>query len=131
MMTISSAIYNFLLDHASNFQSAGFKKASPTTVQEGDDVHYWFGGATISDMLHACYEQIKTSGNDQRDLISQEISLLHSKNKTNIPQYLSYRDRGTFREAIATRSPNVGAYSDDAINNVYSTFARKICNTRI
>jgi len=97
MMTVSSAIYQFLLDHASNFQSAGFKKASPTTVQEGDDVYYRFGGAAISDMLHARYEQIKTCGNDQRDLISQEISLLHcinSKNKTNIPQYLSYRDRG-------------------------------------
>ena len=37
-----------------------------------------------------------------------------------------------FREALATRSLNVEAtYSDEAIQNVYSTFTRKICNTRI
>ena len=70
--------------------------ASPT-VQEGDDVYYRFGGTAISAMLHLRYKEIKACRDDQRDLLSQEISILHSinsKNKTNIPQYLSYRDRG-------------------------------------
>ena len=38
----------------------------------------------------------------------------------------------TCREALATRSPNMETvYSDEAINNVYNTFTRKVCNTRI
>ena len=96
MMTISSAIYYCLLDHVSTFQSGSLEKTNPT-VQEGDDVYYRFGGAAISDMLHLRYKQIKACRDDQRDILSQEISLLHcinSKDKTNIPQYLSYRDRG-------------------------------------
>jgi len=37
-----------------------------------------------------------------------------------------------FREALTTRSPNMETmYSDEAINNVYNTFTRKVCNTRI
>ena len=96
MMTISSAIYHFLLDYVSNFQSTSVETVSPI-VQEGDDVYYRFGGAAISDMLHLRYKEIKSCRDDRRDLLSQEISILHSinsKDKTNIPQYLSYRDRG-------------------------------------
>jgi len=90
MMTISSAIYHFLLDYISNFQSNSAEIVSPT-IQEGDDVYYRSGGAAISDMLH---KEIRSC----RDaLLSQKISILHSinsKGKTNIPQYLSYSDRG-------------------------------------
>jgi len=96
MMTISSAIYHFLLDCVSHFQITSAESISPT-VQEGDDVYYRFGGAAISDMLHLRYKEIRSCRDDQRDLLSQEISILHSinsKDKTNIPQYLSYHDRG-------------------------------------
>lgn len=96
MMTISSAIYHCLLERISSFQCPSLEKTS-LTVEEGDDVCYRFGGAAIADMLHLRYKHIKTCRDDQRDALSQEISLLHcinSKDKTNIPQYLSYRDRG-------------------------------------
>ena len=98
MMTVSSAIYHYLLDHIARFQSNTPEKiSSKSTTMEGDDVYYRFGGAALSDMLHLRYNQIKVCRDDQRDILSQEISLLqavNSKNKTNISDYLNYRDRG-------------------------------------
>lgn len=98
MMTISSAIYYYLLDHVENFQSDASKETTPETkTTDSDDVYYCFGGAAISDMLHLQYNQIKACRDDQRDLLSQETSILravNSKDKTNIPDYLKYRDQG-------------------------------------
>ena len=64
---------------------------------DGDDVYYRFGGGALSDMLHLRYKQIRACKDDQRDLLSQEISILHHmklKDKSKLPNYLKYRDRG-------------------------------------
>ena len=38
----------------------------------------------------------------------------------------------TFREALSSKLPNMATiYSDEAISNVFNTFTRKLCNTRI
>lgn len=36
-----------------------------------------------------------------------------------------------FIEALPSKLPNIATYSETAIQNVYNTFTRKICNTRI
>lgn len=95
MMTISSALYHYLLDHVNCFQSDRLSATSSTTQEaDGDDVYFRFGGAAISDMLHLHYKTCKDS---QRDILSQEIPILHcmnSKDKVNVPSYLKYRDQG-------------------------------------
>ena len=48
-------------------------------------------------MLHALYKQIKDCSEDQRDALSQRITILQAiniKDKSCIPGYLKYRDRG-------------------------------------
>lgn len=97
MITISSAIYNFLLEHVAHFWTDTEVTASSLTLGDSDDVHYRFGGATICDMLHLRYKQIKSCKDEQRDVLSQEISVLqamNTKDKTKIPGYLRYRDHG-------------------------------------
>ena len=98
MITISSVIYNFLLEHVAHFQTDMEASTSSLTItDDSDDVHYRFGGAAICDMLQLHYKQIKTCKDEQRDIISQEISVLqamNTKDKTKIPGYLQYRDRG-------------------------------------
>ena len=38
----------------------------------------------------------------------------------------------TFREALSSKLPNMATiYSNEAINNVFNTFTRKLCNTKI
>ena len=98
MMTISSALYHFLFSHVNHFKSHSFSTTSSTSQEtDGDDVYFRFGGAAISDMLHLCYKQIKTCKDSQRDILSQEISILHcmnSKDKVYVPSYLKYHDQG-------------------------------------
>jgi len=48
-------------------------------------------------MLHLRYKQLKTCTDDKRDVISQEVTLLqtiNSKEKTKIPGYLHYHEKG-------------------------------------
>ena len=48
-------------------------------------------------MLHARYKHIQTCPLEKKDIISQEITPLHSvnsKSKSYIPEHLQYRDRG-------------------------------------
>ena len=48
-------------------------------------------------MLHASYKQIKECSEDQWAAISQKITILqaiNTKDKSSIPGYLKYRDRG-------------------------------------
>ena len=98
MMTVSSAIYHYLLDYIARLQvNAPKQTCRKSTIMDGDDVYYRFGGAALADMLHLRYDQIRVCRDDQRDILSQEISILqaiNSRDKTNIPDYLKYRDRG-------------------------------------
>ena len=105
MITISSAVYELLLGHAESFQTslnsngecAGTTTQCSSVVTDGEDVHLRFGGAAICEMLHLHYKQIKECTDMQRDKLSQEITILQAmvmKDKSNLPHYLKYRDRG-------------------------------------
>ena len=64
---------------------------------DSDDVLYHFCGAALASMLHFRYQLIRTCPLEKKDAVSQEISLLqsvNSKEKSHIPNYLQYRDRG-------------------------------------
>ena len=106
MITISSAVYNYLLKQVSVHQksltgqpsSGEFSKGSSATYSDDDDdVYYRFGGGALYDMLKNRYKEIKNCLSTRRNLLSIEISLLqaiNNKDKSSIPAYLKYRDRG-------------------------------------
>jgi hypothetical protein len=99
VILLSSCVYNSLLDII-HTQTTKCGAANSTMAQydDGDDVYIRFGGAAISDMLHLRYKSIRTcSSTVRREVISQEIEILHSINtadKSSNPTYLKYRDRG-------------------------------------
>ena len=101
MIPISSAIYKLLLERAEEFQKnlnpqgSGSSSDSSSSLTDGD-VHFHFGGAALCDMLHQHYKSIKSCQDSQRDILSQEITVLqgiNTKDKTKISQYLRYCDR--------------------------------------
>ena len=101
MMVICAAVYDTLLRHVSKFIKEEILGEQSTSNQifhqDSDDVLYRFCGAALASMLHARYKHIQTCPIDKKDITSQEITLLqsiNSKNKTHIPDYLRYRDRG-------------------------------------
>ena len=101
MMTISTAIYELLLKQTESFKNSlttnTTKLLPPPSATDGDDVYFRFGGAALCDMLHLRYQQIKSCTDMQRDKLSQEITILQAmniKDKSVLPQYLQYRDRG-------------------------------------
>ena len=101
MIPISPAVYELLLETAEDFQKSqkppGSASGKPADSIDGDDVYFRFCGAALCDMLHQRYEHIKHCQDAQRDIVSQEITILQAinmKDKTKLPQYLHYRDRG-------------------------------------
>ena len=97
MTTLSSAIYNTLLEHVASFQESqsSCPNISPSVPLEEDGVYYQFGGGTLCEMLHNRYKQISSASD--KNLMSIEISLLqaiNTKDESDIPDYLKYRDRG-------------------------------------
>lgn len=97
MMALSSAVYNSMLEHVSSFQAcqSGATESSCGSVTEEDGVYYRFGGGALCEMLHRRYKQISSAKN--KNLMSIEISILqaiNTKDKSDIPDYLQYRDRG-------------------------------------
>ena len=103
MIPISSAVYELLLEKAEEFQKnlnpqgSGASSASSSSLTDGDDVCFCFSGTALCDMLQQHYKSIKSCQNSQRDILSQEITVLqaiNTKDKTKIPQYLRYHDRG-------------------------------------
>jgi len=98
MMSFSSALYNSLLEHVASFQANQTEGTGSTTVvpiAEEDGVYYRFGGGALCEMLHRRYKQIRTASN--KNLMSIEISMLqaiNTKDKSDIPEYLQYQDRG-------------------------------------
>jgi len=103
MITISARAYFYLLDQVAMFQKE-LPAASKSTEgpvpsnNDGDDVYYRFGGAAICAMLKQRYNDIKKcSSNTARNSLSIEICLLQAmkiKDKSEIPGYLQYRDKG-------------------------------------
>ena len=97
MIIVSSTVYNFLLDHVARYQQEFVQPEAVTVGTDEDGVYYRFGGATLCSMLHALYKDIKCCSQDGRDALSQKIIILQTinvKDKSCIPGYLQYRDRG-------------------------------------
>ena len=97
MTSLSSAVCNTLLEHVSSFQTKQGKTATSSVAPdiEEEGVYDRFGGGALCEMLQRRYKQIKTSRN--KNLTSIEISMLqaiNTKDKSDIPGYLQYRDRG-------------------------------------
>ena len=99
MMTLSSIVYEVLLERVESFRDKlnGSGETPSSPISDGDDVYLRFGGAAICEMLKLRYQQIKGCSDTQRNQLSQEITLLKAmtmKDKTSLPIYLKYRDRG-------------------------------------
>lgn len=102
MMAISSRAYGYLLDQVSVYQ-ASLADQTPsgavenTSVGDGDDVYNRFGGAAICAMLKHRYNELKNCLRTDRNALSIQICMLQAmnlKDKSSIPDYLKYRDRG-------------------------------------
>ena len=101
MMAISSAVYNYLLGQVSIYQESLTDQTPNRELSaqssDGDDVYYRFGGGALCEMLKNRYKEIKDCPSTRRNLLSIEISMLqamNNKDKSTIPAYLNYRDRG-------------------------------------
>ena len=126
MMTVSSTIYRVLLERVMSFQESLKATNAVATSREytdGDDVYYRFGGAAICDMLKLHYKQIRSCSDEQRDCISQEIVVLqaiNTKDKSNVPEYLKYRDQGFMYFPHVTFIPFLKAV-DDCVKGVVNS----------
>ena len=75
-------------------------QASELCTEDSEEVYYHFGGSTMCNMLHSRYNKIKSCSLNQKDRVSQEITILqqisvHKKeDKEHIPDYLKYHDEG-------------------------------------
>ena len=99
MIRISSVVYSALLEHASNHHcTSSIETESPfETVIDDDDIYYRFGGAALCEMHKKRYQKLTDCGKQQRDALSQEISILqaiNTKDKAGIPGYLRFCNRG-------------------------------------
>lgn len=102
MMTISSRAYFYLLDQVAMYQNelpmANDKSTEePVSNDDSDDVYYRFGGAAICTMLKHRYKKIRRCSSATRNALSIEICILQAmkiKDKSSIPGYLQYRDKG-------------------------------------
>ena len=100
MILFSAAVYDILLQqmHKNNAKLTTAAVSTGTPSTDSDDVYICIGGATLSSMLHIQYKDIrKCHHEERRDILSQEIQILqaiNTKDKSDMPQYLQYRDRG-------------------------------------
>ena len=81
MMTLSSAVYDVLLERVQSYQEGLSTSVDPSSNSasndpDSDDVCLRFGGAAICEMLKLRYDQIKKCSDTQRDQLSQEITIL-------------------------------------------------------
>ena len=103
MMSFSSIIRDILLQETHICLNEIFGTdtrhimAMPIGNNDQNDVYFRFGGATLASMLHNQYKEIRSCSAVKRELISIEITILHTinnKDKSTIPAYLQYRDKG-------------------------------------
>ena len=97
MILLSSSVYTILLDHVHSCTCISQSTSAVPQDVDGDDVQYRFGGAVLSDMLHLRYKTIRKCPTSKIEMVSLEIEILHAintKEKSKMPSYLKYRDRG-------------------------------------
>ena len=88
------------MEHVSSIQASHCEVMDTSTARtediKEDGVCYRFGGGALCETLHRRYDQICCAKN--KNLMSIiEISILqavNTKDKSDIPQYLKYRDYG-------------------------------------
>ena len=100
MISICSAVYNYLLKRVSAVQKSLLELATstdPVLYEDADSVYYRFCGAALANMLHARYSKQQTCKKEHKQSIEQEILVLkcmQCADKSHIPEELKYRDRG-------------------------------------
>ena len=97
MILFSSIMYNVLLQSSKLVDSSKSTSTETNMADDGDDVYYRFGGATLSSMLHLRYNATRIKELPSSSFVSQEILILqaiNTKDKSSMPEYLRYRDRG-------------------------------------
>ena len=115
MISFSSIIYDTLLDEVHTeilrmrepTPATGTAQSTALSISD-QDVYFWFGGGILASMLHNRYKEIRRCNKDKRDVLSMEIKLLqtiNTKEKTHMPNYLQYRDKGHMYTPDATFIP--------------------------
>jgi len=101
MIEISSQLSAYLLNHVSVFQEnlveEGLSDHAKTSVSDGDDIYYHFGGVALCAMLKSRYKDIRKCQSTVRNVLSAEIFMLQSmklEDKSCVSEYLQYRDKG-------------------------------------
>ena len=97
MINLSSLLYTMLLGLVHSHNKKETQEIDDRKGCDSDDVYMRFGGAVLSDMHHSRYKAIRTCEPDKREVISLEIDILHAintKEKSTLPLYIKYRDRG-------------------------------------
>ena len=89
----------FFLEHVKSHLKSSAEQPVSTVAHNVDEdgVYYRFGGAVISDMIKLRYKDIQRCPAVNKDKVSQEITILlgiNTKDKSEMPDYLKYRDRG-------------------------------------
>ena len=99
MTLLSSSVYTILLDYVQSLitKTMDNETVSIPDYNDGEDVNIRFGGCVLSSMIHLRYKHIRNCSENRKDLVSMEITILHAintKEKSEMPSYLKYRDRG-------------------------------------
>ena len=100
LISFCGLIYDDLLKQCQIVIRPSPTSATPMPTEDTDDVYYRFGGAAIAAMFKVRYDKIRSSNCADKDQVSMEISILQKlsihleEDKTHIPAYLKYRDKG-------------------------------------
>ena len=97
MISICAVVYDYLMQQILEEQKAKPNETSMCIQQDSDDVYFRFGGAALASMLHLRYDDLKRAPKSKKDSIIAEIKVLKSiecSDKSHIPEYLQYRDKG-------------------------------------
>ena len=99
MIAIYSAVFEYLMqkvtDHRKKHQPEDDGATQALVLEEG--VYYRFGGAALASMLKLRYSQLKSVNESRIDSLKLEITVLKAiqcSDKSQIPEYLKYRDMG-------------------------------------
>ena len=96
MIVLTSEVYNEILRRCHVMLQPPALDAKAVTP-DPIDVYYRFGGATLANMLHTRYKAIKTCPVTRKEQLGKEIGILqmlNTKDKSQVPKFLQYRDKG-------------------------------------
>lgn len=106
-MTLLDEVHTKILRMREPTPATGTAQSTALSISD-QDVYFRFGGGILASMLHNRYKEIRRCNKDKRDFLSMEIKLLqtiNTKEKTHMPNYLQYRDKGHMYTPDATFIP--------------------------